>query len=117
MTPDEVEVSRRKLLAELTGMHGSGWQVRMQPDMIRDLVALLEALKPVVVDRAWWITTGPFTDPLCKKIAGPFISHDEAIANRARIEEYALPVTFWVDTLAGAKARAALYPKATEGLS
>lgn len=56
LTPDEVEVGRRNLIAvmkaairsdDLGATHG----VVLNPDEASDLVALLEALKPVVVDR------------------------------------------------------------------
>lgn len=65
------------------------------PDIAR---AALEAALPRLAPEPWWITTGPFTDPLCEKVAGPFASRDEALENRVRIEAYTTPVTFWVDS-------------------
>ncbi len=53
--------------------------------------------------------TGPFTDPLCQKVAGPFASNDEAIENRVRIESYTTPVTFWVDSPESAERRNETY--------
>lgn len=59
----------------------------------------------VEIPDEWWVTTGPFTDPHCKKIAGPFPSREAAIDIRVRIEEYTDPVTFWVDNPATAEQR------------
>lgn len=44
MTPDEVEVSRRNLIAQLRGFSGFGGKVTAE--FVRDLVAVLEASKP-----------------------------------------------------------------------
>jgi hypothetical protein len=49
MTPDEVEVGRRNLIAELREGVADGMDV--SADMVRDLIAVLEASKPTVVDR------------------------------------------------------------------
>lgn len=48
--------------------------------------------------RPWWITTdrGPLKDRRCKKVAGPFLSADEARESRSRIEQYTGTHTFWI---------------------
>lgn len=48
--------------------------------------------------RAWWITTdrGPISDKRCKKLAGPFLTAEEAQESRARIEQYTGKLTFWI---------------------
>lgn len=93
LTPDEVETGRRDMIAKLRYEYADGRipEITLDADMIRDLVALLEALKPVVVDRAavrdavsYWLPSG------------------ETVS--------------YVDDATSA-VLAALYPKATEGKS
>jgi len=50
LSPDEAEVRRRNLIAQLQGFSGFGGKVTAS--FVGELIAVLEALKPVVVDRA-----------------------------------------------------------------
>lgn len=79
LTPDEVEVARRNLIAvmkaairsdDLGATHG----VVLNPDEASDLVALLEALKPVVVDRA---VTDEDVEDFCREAWAKFYDWDE----------------------------------------
>ena len=49
MSPEEVEVGRCNLIAELRDGEAGGMDV--SADMVRDLIAVLEASAPVPVDR------------------------------------------------------------------
>lgn len=48
--------------------------------------------------RPWWITAdrGPLNNRRCRKVAGPFLTADEARESRERIEQYTGNHTFWI---------------------
>lgn len=113
LTPDEVETGRRDMIAKLRYEYADGRipEITLDADMIRDLVALLEALKPVVVDREavrqlLHQRTGCPCDLTYEWAPGlpqsKHIRHFDSLAY-AIVELTSTP--------------AALYPKATEGKS
>lgn len=85
LTPDEVEVGRQNLIAELgAGLIGAPHSVYLQPDSVREIIAVLEALKPVVVDRE-----APHylnAQPGCTCFDGGSTWHDGAMATEYHLE-------------------------------
>lgn len=102
----ENEVGRGDLVAELRGAlrlveAGANPEVVLLPGTVRDLIAVLEALKPVVVDR--------------EQVAAAMHNHQmETHAwRRGCIVDVCIPI--FLDRADAVLA--ALYPKATEGKS
>lgn len=126
LTADEVEVGRRSFLVQLRAELARDLdEVAVSRTDLRDLVTLLEALKPVVVDRAVIDRDA---------IALAYHRYYCREANRATCPEFDEDDCGYADELAEvlawvpsgtildvdqfvAAALAALYPKATEGKS